>query len=96
MSRLREKEQRPSSPASSVNSGRQGGGARRLLEEEIYKREREVLALKITLNELRRDVAGAALNLLEISGALEEALRSDRPQAILELRRLVSRIKGLV
>lgn len=72
------------------------GGARRLLEQEIYARDREILALKVDLNELKRTVASAALNLLEISGALEQSLRADRPQAILELRRLVSRIKGMV
>lgn len=78
------------------SSDRQGGAARSLLEQEIYARDREILGLKADLNALKREFAVAGLELLELSGYLEAALRPDRPQAVVELRRLVSRIKGMV
>lgn len=96
MSLLTRKGRKSSLARSSPSSDRRGGGARWLLEHEIYARDREILGLKADLNALKREVAVLGLNLLELSGALEAALRHDRPQSILELRRLVSRIKGMV
>ncbi len=55
-----------------------------------------MLGLKAEIATLKRELAIAGIELLDLSGAMEKALREDRPHSVMELRRLVSRIKGLV